>query len=77
MIKNYLNKDALITIAFAYYTIDGGTAPLSIIGKVTNFDDVYASIEFDPKQKENKSYLKITSGKMIVKKEYIISIILL
>lgn len=76
-IENYLNKEAIISIAFASHIIDGGSIPVSIVGKVVSVDNEFIDIEFDPDKKENKLYVKNTAGKMIVKKEYLISIILL
>ena len=76
MIKNYLNKEAKINVAFSSWG-SGGSCPVTITGKVINVNDEYVEIEFNPSNKENLIPLRKTSGKMIVRKEYIISIVLL
>lgn len=76
MIENYLNKEAEITIAFCSCT-PGGSAPYTIVGKITNIDKDFVNIEFDSNNKENKIKLKNASGKMLLKKEYLISVVLL
>lgn len=76
MIENYLNKEAEITIAFYNWT-SGGSAPKTIVGKITNIDKEFVNIEFDPNHKENRLRLKNTSGKMLLKREYLISVVLL
>lgn len=76
MINNYLNQDAIITIAFSGYGA-GGTGSLDICGKITSADNDFISIEYDPNRKENKFYLKNTSGKMLINKQFLTSIILL
>lgn len=73
MIENYLNKEAKISIAFSYKT--GYGIPQKIYGKVVRVNDEYIEIEFDPKK--NNGQIKKTSGKMLVRKQYVISIVLI
>lgn len=79
MLKDYLNKDAYITIVFSSSMIDGGTSTLYIKGKIIRYDNEFAEIEFDPNHKMQKySYAKLsTSGKMLVRTNFISTIILL
>ena len=76
MIEKYLNQEAEITIAFSRGS-SGGSIPNFITGKVINVNDEYVEIELNPSNKANSTWLRKTSGKMIVRKEYIISIVLL
>lgn len=76
MIENYLNKEAKIQIAFSSWG-SGGSAPHTIVGKITNIDKDFVNIELDPTHKDNKIRFKNTSGKMLLKKEYLISVVLL
>lgn len=76
MIEKYLNQEAEICIAFANWG-GGGSVPRNVVGKITNMDNEFVEITFDPKAKQNAPYFKNTSGKMLVKKEYIISVVLL
>lgn len=76
MINNFLNKEALISLAFASWT-SGGSCPEKIIGKITDADDEFVCISYDPTLKGNKIYFKNTSGKMLVRKDYLISVTLL
>ena len=76
MIKEYLNKPCKITIALGQYTT-AGSAPLKMIGTITNADNEYVEFQFDSNDKNNPMVYKGTSGKMLVKKDYIISVVLL
>ena len=80
MLREYLNKDAHITIAFSTAFISGGATPLNIKGKIVRFDDEFAEIEFDPNNKMHKhllAKLDETSGKMLVNRKFISTITLL
>ena len=76
MIENYLNKEAKITIAFASW-VSGGAAPYTFVGKITHIDKDFVNIEFDPEHKDNRIRFKNTSGKMLLKREYLLSVVLL
>ena len=76
MIEKYLDQEAQINIAFSNWG-SGGSVPVTITGKVINVNDEYVEIKFNPSNKANLIPLRKTSGKMIVRKEYIISIVLL
>lgn len=69
MINNFLNKQAIIKIAFANYS-----STQIIVGKITDIDDKFICISFDPTHKENRLHLKNTTGKMIVNSNYLISV---
>ena len=74
--ENYLNKDAIIAIAFSGYWA-GGNGTIDVYGKITASDNEFVSIEHDPNRKENKLRTKNTSGTMMVNKQYLVSVILL
>ena len=76
MIENYLNKEARITVAFGSW-VSGGAAPYSMVGKITNIDKEFVNIEFDVEHKDNKIKFKNTNGKMLLKREYLLSVVLL
>ena len=75
MIKEYINKPCKITIALGQYTTSG-SAPLRLSGIITGIDNEYVNFEFDANDKNAPLSLKGTSGKMLIKKEYLISIVL-
>ena len=75
MIKEYINKPCKITIALGQYTTSG-SAPLRLSGIITGIDNEYVNFEFDANDKNSPLSLKGTSGKMLIKKEYLISIVL-
>ena len=80
MLKDYLNKDAYITIVFSSVTIHGGSSIRYVKGKIVRYDNDFAEIEFDPTDKEqNSTYPKLsnTAGKMLVRLAYISTITLL
>lgn len=76
MLEQYLNKPCKITIALGQYTT-AGSAPLKVNGVITNVDNEYIEFQFDSNDKNNPMVYKGTSGKMLVKKDYIISVVLL
>lgn len=76
MIKEYLNKKCKLTIALGLYTTSG-SAPLKIDGVITNIDAEYVEVQFDPNDKNTTLCYKNTSGKMLIRKDYIISIVLM
>ncbi|MBP3582133.1 MAG: hypothetical protein J6J33_05210 [Clostridia bacterium] len=75
MIKEYINKPCKITIALGQYTT-AGSAPLRLSGIITGIDNEYVSFEFDANDKNTPLNLKGTSGKMLIKRDYLISIVL-
>lgn len=75
MIKEFINKPCKITIALGQYTTSG-SAPLRLSGIITNIDNEFVIFEFDANDKNTPLNLKGTSGKMLIKREYLISIVL-
>ena len=75
MIKEYLNKPCKITIALGQYTTSG-SAPLRLSGVITGIDNEYVSFEFDAEDKNAPLFYKGTSGKMLIKRDYLVSIVL-
>ena len=77
LMENFLNKDALIELCFAAYG-HYSAKPLSIFGKVTSIDNDFVTVEFNPNsQLKIASPLLNTSGRMLINKNYLISITLL
>ena len=76
MIKEYINKPCKITISLAQYTTSG-SAPLRLAGVITDVDNEYVSFEFDANDKNAPLFLKGSSGKMLIKRDYLISIVLI
>ena len=74
--ESYLNKDAMIIISFGNGG-SGGSCPLEVVGKIKKFDSDFIEIEFDPSHQPLRALLKNTSGKMLVNKKYLNSVILL
>lgn len=75
MIKEFLNKEAIITVGFALGFYQAGSMPARIYGKITRMDENYAYIEFDPKNPINKDIAMFNmSGAVIVNKNYIIGV---
>ena len=72
MINYFLNKNAVIKVAFANYS-----SPLSLVGKITEMDEQFSLITFDPQHKQNKLLFKDSKGQMLVRNNYIIAISLL
>lgn len=64
--EKYMHKDAEISIAFA--------DPVLLAGKIVNDDGDFLEIELDEKQ--TGGYYKNTSGKMLLNKKYLISVVL-
>ena len=53
MIEKYLNQEARIGVLFSNYG-SGGVGPLQMVGRLTNINNEYVEIVFDPQHKENK-----------------------
>ena len=74
--EKYLNKDAIITIAFSGFRA-GDNGSRDVYGKITAWDNDLIYINYDPDRKEHKIFMKNTSGTMIVNKQYLVSVVLL
>ena len=74
--KDFLNKDAIINIAFSGYGV-AGYGSLDVYGQITSIENDMISISYDPNRKENRHRMKNTSGKMLINKQYLVSVTLL
>ena len=80
MIREYLNKEAYITIILSAGTLNGGASTMRMCGKIVRYNEEFAEIEYDPNhkcQKEMFARLHHTSGKMLVRSKFISTIALI
>ena len=74
--EQFMNKDALISLALAGY--DGSS--IIVRGKIVSVDGDFIEIELNEKQSWTTGpmmYYKKTSGKMLFNKKYLISVCLM
>ena len=70
--EQFMHRDAIISVAFA--GTEGSDA--LFVGKIININDDFLEIQLDEKQPYMVSNYKKTSGKMLLNKKYLVSIIL-
>lgn len=70
--EQFMHRDAMISVAFA------GTEGSNYLfkGKIINIYDDFLEIQLDEKQPYIVAYYKKTSGKMLLNKKYLVSIVL-
>ena len=70
--EQFMHRDAIISVAFA--GSEGSDA--LFVGKIINIHDDFLEIQLDEKQPYIVAYYKKTSGKMLLNKKYLVSIVL-
>ena len=73
--EKYMHQDAFITVALA-----GFEGSINMVrGKIVSEDGEFLEIEMDPKQPYGAGtmYYKKISGKMLLNKKYLISVVLI
>lgn len=81
MIEDYVGKKCKITILFSQPTC-WGPLPMWLVGTISKTDNEFVEIEFDPNEKhcsvtKTAAYFANLSGKILVKRDYIVSIALM
>ena len=70
--EQFMHRDAIISVAFAGR--EGSDA--LFMGKIINIHDDFLEIQLDEKQPYMVGNYKKTSGKMLLNKKYLVSIVL-
>ena len=70
--EQFMHRDAIISVAFA--GIEGSDA--LFVGKIIDIHDDFLEIQLDEKQPYMVANYKKTSGKMLLNKKYLVSIVL-